>query len=340
MTAIDLSRHSQRPPSMDSLESVVWGYRFTEQGDAEELKGTALREAIARQDSWIWLHFDLTDTRARAAIAELPHIPPEALEVLLSTDDHQRITTFDHAVAGVVADFERADTIEVRQMLRWHFCMAAHLFISARRRPLLTLNTMQQAVQGGRRILGVAGLFHAIIHAFAATMAALVSQYADSLDEVEDGLLDTKGAGDYEALGIVRRSAVRLHRQALPLRAMLRHLLEDRPPWFTDEAADDCEAVARRIDSLCADLQALQERAHALQDELSARQTDETNRRLTMLSVVSALLMPPALVSGIFGMNVEGMPFKDNALGFIITMGLLGISVLLGFFVLRRMKLI
>lgn len=325
---------------MDPFESVVWGYRFTEQGDAEELKGAALREAIARQDSWIWLHFDLTDTRARVAIAELPHIPPEALEVLLSTDDHQRIATFDHAVAGVVADFERADTIEVRQMVRWHFCMAPHLFISARRRPMLTLNTMQQAVQGGRRILGVAGLFHAIIHAFAAAMAVLVSQYADSLDEVEDGLLDTKETGDYEALGIVRRSAVRLHRQAVPLRAMLRHLLEDRPLWFTDEAAVDCEAVARRIDSLCADLQALQERAHALQDELSARQTDETNKRLTMLSVVSTLLMPPTLVSGIYGMNVEGLPFKDQPWAFGLTVFLLAASVAGGLLVLRRMKLV
>jgi zinc transporter len=340
MTEIDLSRHSQKAPSMDPLESVVWGYRFTETGDSEELKGATLRAAIERQDSWIWLHFDLTDSRAATAINSLPMLPADAVEVLLSTDDHQRIATFDHAVAGVVADFERADTIEVRQMVRWHFCMAPHLFISARRRPLLTLNSMQNAIQSGKRLLGVADLFLAIIHAFAAAMAALVLKYTDTLDDVEDGLLDAKEAGDYESLGLVRRSAVRLHRQAVPLRAMLRHLLEDRPPWFTDEAAAECEAMARRIDSLCADLQSLQERAHALQDELSARQTDQTNNRLTTLSVVATLLMPPTLVSGIYGMNVEGLPFKDQPWAFGFTVVMLVGSVLTGLFVLRRMKLV
>lgn len=325
---------------MDPLDSVVWGYRFSENGAAEELKGAALRAAIERQDSWIWLHFDLTSPGARAAIDSLPMVPPDAVEVLLSTDDHQRIATFDHTVAGVVADFERADTLEVRQMVRWHFCMAPHLFISARRRPLLTLNSMQQSIQAGRKLLGVAELFHAIIHAFAAAMAALVVQYAEALDEVEDGLLDAKVTGDYESLGLVRRSAVRLHRQAVPLRAMLRHLLEDRPSWFNDDSAGDCEAMARRIESLCADLQALQERAHALQDELSARQTDQTNNRLTTLSVVSTLLMPPTLVSGIYGMNVEGLPFKDQSWAFIFTVFLLIGSVVGGALLLRRMKLI
>ncbi len=325
---------------MDPLQSVVWGYRFSETGEAEELTGAPLRTAIEQQESWIWLHFDLTDTRARAGILSLPHLPEEAVEMLLSTDEHQRIETIGHAVAGVVADFERADTLEVRQMTRWHFCMVPHLFVSARRRPLLSLNTMQHAIQTGRRIIGVAGLFHAIIHAFAAAMAALVTQYTTALDEVEDGLLEAQETGDYEALGMVRRSAVRLHRQATPLRAMLRHLLEERPDWFTEEAAEDCEAGAQRVDSLCADLQSLQERAHALQDELSARQTEETNRRLTMLSVMTALLMPPTLITGIFGMNVEGLPFKEHPLGFIATCVLILASAAAAYFVVRRLKVI
>lgn len=325
---------------MDPFDSVVWGYRFTEEGTAQELKGDALRSAVTRGDTWLWLHFDLASPRADEAIASIPALPEEARRVLLGSDDHQRIVACGHVIAGVVADFERAETMEVRQMSRWHFCMAPHLFISARRRPLLTLNRLQQDLKGGRRFPTAAALFHGIIHAFASAMGTLVEQFADQLDGVEDELLDARETGDYEALGRIRRSAVRLHRQALPLRNILHHLLEERPDWFDDSAADDCAQVSRRIDSLCADLQSLQERAHALQDEFTARQNDETNRRLTMLSVVATLLMPPSLIAGIYGMNVDGIPLKDGPWAFPISMAILAGSVVIGLIALRRVKLL
>lgn len=337
---IDLSRHSQTPPSMDPKEGLIWGYRFTEDGQAEILRGDALQQALERQESWIWLHFDLADTRTKPYIDALPHLPAEAIEILTTTDDRQRVENFGSVIAGVVVDFERGDIPEVRQMVRWQFVMASHLFVSARRRPLMTLNQLHRDVQAGRKIPGVLHLFDAIIHAFATALATMVHQLSDELDKVEDGLLDEAESGDYEALGTARRNAVRLRRQAVPLRAMLHTLLTDRPAWFTDDAAEDCEQVSARIDSLCADLQSLQERAHALQDELSARQGEETNRRLTTLSVMSALLLPPTLVTGIFGMNVEGLPFKESGYGFIATCALLVLAVAMAAVVLRRLKLI
>ena len=51
-------------------------------------------------------------------------------------------------------------------------------------------------------------------------------------------------------------------------------------------------------------------------------------------------LMPPTLVSGIYGMNVEGLPFKDQPWAFVFTVCLLVGSVIGGALILRRMKLI
>jgi magnesium transporter/zinc transporter len=199
---------------------------------------------------------------------------------------------------------------------------------------------MNHDVLKGRRFPGVLHLFDGIIHGFAGALAAVSQQMAEQLDEVEDGLLDDHETGDYESLGSVRRRAVRLHRQALPLRAMLHHLIENRPSWFTEDAAEDCHQVAHHVDSVAADLVALQERAHALQDELASRQAEVTNRRLMLLSVISAVMLPPTLISGVFGMNVDGLPFKDESpYGFILTMGLMFFAVAALLFVLRRMKM-
>jgi zinc transporter len=319
---------------------LVWGYRFNEDGQADPLDLAGALAALARQESWIWLHFDLVDARSFAAINALPGLPSEVLELLCGNDAHQRIVISEQHVAGVVVDFERSDALDSRKMAAWRFCMAPHVFISARRSPMHTMAEMHTHLRSGRQFPGVLQLFDAIVHGFAAALSAVSQKLADALDKVEDSLLDDSEAGDFEALGTVRRNAVRLHRQAAPLRKMLHQLDEQRPTWITEAAADEFAELAHRVDSVAADLTALEQRAHALQDELNSRQTTVINRRLALLSVISAVLLPPTLITGIFGMNVDGLPLKDQSPhGFGLTMVMIVVSVVGLLVWLRRLKM-
>src|ERR1700691_6736276 len=90
-------------------DGLAWVYRFSKTGVAEPLQGPALREALEKQEVWLWLNFDLADERASATIAAVPHLPPGALAMLRSADDRQQIDGFGQAIAGVVADYERCD---------------------------------------------------------------------------------------------------------------------------------------------------------------------------------------------------------------------------------------
>ena len=339
-TALGATIRPAAPAETVRMDGLIWGYRFDEDGRGKPLDGPAATVALERAEAWIWLHFDLIDGRARHALANLTSLPAEAREMLLESDPRQRITTCGQTIAGVVTDFERADELDPRRMASWRFCMTPHAFISARRSPLHSMAEMDAAIRSGRCFNDVMHLFDSIIHGFADALASVAHGMADKLDDVEDGFLASRGTGNGDTLGAVRRMAVRLRRQAFPLQAMLHRLLENRPAWFTKDAVDDCEDVAHRVDSLCADLSALQERAHALQDELAARQVAVTNRQLMLLSVASAVMLPPTLVSGIFGMNVDGLPLKDNApLGFVIIMGVMLVSVVALVVVLRRMQI-
>ncbi len=94
------------------------------------------------------------------------------------------------------------------------------------------------------------------------------------------------------------------------------------------------------MEGLVDDLESLQERAHALQDELKAREAAGTNKRLTVLSIVSALLLAPTFITGVFGMNVIGLPFQDTAYGLWAPCALMAASVIGMLIVLRHFRLI
>ena len=56
----------------------------------------------------------------------------------------------------------------------------------------------------------------------------------------------------------------------------------------------------------------MHERSRLLLDELDAKMMAVTNRRLFTLSILTACLLPPTLVTGFFGMNTKDMPFQNS----------------------------
>jgi zinc transporter len=257
--------------------------------------------------------------RAQTTLVTLTHIPDQARGMLLGVDNRQRLELFNLASAGVVADFERAGELDPRRMMCWRFWMAPYIFMSARRTPLHTNSKLHGELRSGRRFPHMLHYFDGAIHGFGDVLFAARHRMIRRLEEVKDRLLDQHDPGDFESQGSVRRQAVRLNRQVMPLQAMPHRLVENRPAWFTDAATEDCAQVGHREDSIVADSRALKERAHALQDELTSRQADLTNKRSVILSVLSAVLLPPTLIMGVFGMNVGGLPLKeDNSGGFVV----------------------
>jgi len=318
---------------------LIWAYRFDAEGRATPMDHAAAM-APPPDEGWVWLHFDLADTRSTAVLQSLPGLPPDALELLEEPADMIQLSAEPEVIAGMAPDFIHGAEPDPRKMTTWRFAMQPRRLVTARRRQVRTLSALHEALLAGRRFPGVLNLFDAVIDGLADSMALLVRRMGDRLDFVEDALLD-RDEQEFEALGLVRRDATRMARLVPPLGGLLRELGANPPAWFTPDALEECAYVGERLDSLAGDIGALQNRAHALQDEIASRQAAQTNQRLALLSVITALLMPPTLISGIFGMNVARLPFVDeHSHGFAAAMGLIVLSVVVMLVVLRRLKLI
>jgi zinc transporter len=73
----------------------------------------------------------------------------------------------------------------------------------------------------------------------------------------------------------------------------------------------------QKFSTSISDAAALVERVKQLQEELSALVSEQTNRTLFVLTMVTVLALPVNLVAGLFGMNVGGIPLaQDDAVSF------------------------
>jgi zinc transporter len=77
-----------------------------------------------------------------------------------------------------------------------------------------------------------------------------------------------------------------------------------------------------------------------LQDEVAAKVNELASRRLLALSLLTAGLLPPTLVTGFFGMNTKDLPFQDTTGGSLFALLVAAAAGALTFWVLQRLRVI
>src|SRR5215510_11114711 len=86
---------------------------------------------------------------------------------------------------------------------------------------------------------------------------------------------------------------------------------------------------AEELATAVSDCTALVERIRLLQEEIIAIVNEETNRTLFILTVVTVLALPMTIVPGFLGMNVGGVPLREDGAGFwIVVVGLIALTAL------------
>jgi zinc transporter len=333
-----LSQHARLPGDRFApiaIPGLVWAYRFREGYSPEPLEPRDVAEALAAEDGWLWLHFSVTDKLARTYISGLAQIPEPARALLIASEERLGIDAVEDAVFGVFADFERDLDRATHDVGRFRFALTERLVISGRRHPLRCVEEIHQAVHSGFSIQGAGGLIVAILDRFCDAVARLAASMTDDLDHIEDYIVSENVERERARLMPVRRTAVRLHRQPASLASIFRD-------WEEREEEDRHASLhlasgrlAKRLESLNQDILAVQDRAKLLQDEVAARLAEETNRSLRALSVMTALLLPGSLLSGIFGMNVEGLPLTHHSGGFWIVL-IAGVAATAAFYLILR----
>ena len=230
--------------------------------------------------AWEWIHFDLIHTQARMQIENDPLLSEMARQALTGTDESPRLVSDGTTVAGVLPAYARTGDADAFEITYWHFAVTPHRLVTGRRRPIRTLANLWETVQSGHAPASPATLIDRSIAEFAREVRGRLAALAADLDPVEDMLIEGRDASDLGdlggRLGAVRREATRLKRALAPLARVIHEDADELPDWMVsaEQGAGD-----RALHGALDDIAALSDRARSLQDELSTRLAEETNRR-------------------------------------------------------------
>ncbi|HTT49626.1 MAG TPA: CorA family divalent cation transporter [Pseudolabrys sp.] len=316
---------------------IIWIYHFDADGCAELVPREAADQALADQTGWTWVHLSLADARCRVWIAQNTRLSELAREMLVGPDEHLRLDLFGHEIVGVVPDLQQEIAQATDAIVRLRFAMTERLLVTVRRTPVHSVEINRHAIEAGKRFPSAVSLLDAVIDHFADAVGHMAERLGSELDTIEDTVMGDEPPDHRPRIGRVRLQAVRVHRQLSLLRGMF-HRLEPRVAAQHPAVAQAMRALAQKLDAIDQEVGSLQERARLLLEEVAARMTEITNRRLFTLSVLTACLLPPTLVTGFFGMNTKDLPWQNTDGGTWMAFGVALIASAASYWALRRMR--
>jgi zinc transporter len=293
---------------------IMWVYHFGDDGTAASLPCEGVEAALAADTGWTWVHVGLADARARAWLTRQAPVSEIAREVLTGSDDHLRLDIAGGEFVGVMPDLHRSFAHPTDDLVRLRFAMTGRLLITARRQAVHALELTRRSIEAGRTYPTPFAFVDTIIDQFVDAIGKVNATLGDELDEIEGRLLREDLGDERQRIGRIRLQAARMHRQLAQLHTLF-HRLEARAAAENRQFGRGIRALAQKIDAIRHDSAVEYERARLLLDEISGRMAEITNRSLFTLSMLTACLLPPTLVTGFFGMNTKDLPFQDIAGG-------------------------
>jgi zinc transporter len=289
---------------------LICGFQLSGTGRAHEISVDSMVESLARRDVITWLHFNLNDARARRWLVGAEFLPLALREMLQEHDENRRIEAVDGGLLLVMSDFtfeDDSDPSEVAPLWCW---VGEHALITARLHPLKSVDELRLQLRSGANITAASAmeLMAQLLEQRSQRLRQLANQMMAQLDDIEDEILAGNIAEQRGLLGRARRLCARLRRQFVPERGDMNKFLHRQSTGLGEVDQDVLQSATDSLGFVIEEIAELYERAKLLQEELASRLAENTGRNLYVLSILTAVFLPMTLVTGIFGMNVAGLP--------------------------------
>ncbi|MGK7753538.1 MULTISPECIES: CorA family divalent cation transporter [unclassified Roseovarius] len=286
-------------------------------------------------EGYAWWHFDLKDPELPAWLADrVPSIPAETL---LAPETRPRCDRYGD---GLMLNFRGVNLNTdgpADQMVAVRMWVTAGLVVTVRVRRVFAIDAIRQEVEAGTAPLSPIAFVHDLAQRLMTRVQDTVFDLSRRVDLMEDSVEDDE-EDPPEDLAEDQRMAIRLRRYLAPQRDALVELVGTDSELVSPDARARLRELGNLAKLAVEELESMIGRMQAVQDHHATQADQRQNRNGYILSIVAAVFLPLGFITGLFGVNVAGMPGVDTPWGFAaLCLGLV-ILTIAALWILRRLK--
>ncbi|MBY0520675.1 MAG: zinc transporter ZntB [Sphingomonas sp.] len=275
-----------------------------------------LDEALSSLGSpLLWVHLSTNDDAAKAWLIEKAEIAEYIVESLTATETRPRC---DQIAEGAFLNLRGRSTEEMSMsdpLASVRIWAVAGRVYSVTRHPLTAMDLVIEAVAGGA-IRDPGDLIAEFAAAITTELDPEVADLGDLLDDCEADLDADRVFELRRQVTKVRVQSIGYRRFLAPQRAAIEKLAALPVAWLQDEDRMHLSAAADRAARMAEELDSIRERSALMHEALTDLRAEQIDQRALIISVVAMIFLPLTFLTGLLGMNVEGIPYAKEPWAF------------------------
>jgi zinc transporter len=284
----------------------------------------------------LWVHLDDSEPAITWLMQQVQTARPDLVGALLHESRRNRIEIVDHD--GLIIVFQvmnaAATSPQADRYLRIWLSSARVITVGDRYE---SIENCAKQIDSGRSPKTTSALLVHLLDDYGkrAELAVLeIDRAAADLENEEDRALLIAPGKPHG----VRRRANQLRRFLTPYREALVRLNHIRLEWLREHVGEELRKKAEDAAQVVDDLDSILDRVGAVEDYINDQRAGELNHRMYILTLLSGIMLPLTFLTGLFGVNLGGIPGANNPWAFAIFCGVLVVSGICQFLAFRRLR--
>jgi zinc transporter len=261
-----------------------------------------------------WVHLDVSDN-VESITARVADIPPAALSALMATETRPRCTLFGDGALVNMRGLGAPNASDGDPLVSIRLWAQRGRVISLSYRALGVLPDIIGLMLGGK-LADPGDLISAVAVEITEALDPDIADLGDDLDAIESHL-DTHGPVSARArVSEIRAAAISYRRFIAPQRQALERLMAAQTTWLEPDDRLHLQEAADRAARMAEELEAVRERAALAHEGLTDLRAEHMNQQALILAVVALVFLPLTFLTGLLGMNVDGIPYAHEPWAF------------------------
>lgn len=288
------------------------GFAYSIDGKVEKIE---LEDAPDAEGGFVWVHLNTNDERATTWLDQRAHLDDYVIDALTATETRPRCDAVgEGAVINLrgrtTEDMDNSDPLASVRM--WAL---GNRVYSVTRKNLAAIEQVKKEVENDE-VRDPGDLISAIAAAITEDLDPEVAELGDMLDDCEAELDPDKVFQLRRKVNKVRVKSIGYRRFLAPQRTALEKLASLPVSWLHEDDRLHLTAAADRAARMAEELEAIRERAALTHEALTDMRAEQIDHRGLVISIAALVFLPLTFLTGLYGMNVQGLPYANEPWAF------------------------
>jgi zinc transporter len=320
---------------MNKNSPVLFSYNFDDEGSSSKVSAKMVSREI-ENEGLTWVHINAGNkTAAEWLQKEVGYLDHLIIDALLALETRPRVMEFSKGLLIILRAVNLNENAEPEDMVSLRMWIDDKRIITLQRRDVKAVYEIVENLDQGKKIKSSGEFLYNMIYHILSKTSPFLYAMNEKIDSLEDKVMTTHDMKFREEILQIRIQSAVFKRYLIPQREVISKLRTSDQPWINAWTKRHFQENLDQITHLIEEADEAANRSQILHDELANAMTERLNKSMYKLSMISIIFMPLTFITGLFGMNVGGIPGAENSSAFYFCTSAMLLTILIHLFFLK-----